>query len=414
MQDLFGLVSTGKLLAEYCERHKANLEREVRYWDSDEFLATPDREITDYLTATHSVACPVLRQDEATVTEPEPVDMHARSPMPAYGQLPYSVPGSKRTFVIPYDGDEEVFYRRPGSIRHTRLPEVTIKPGEVHVIWQRADRDKPDPDEINAYVAEQVRLLQFYLDQSAAHLEQFNRGLASLATSLVGDRKSRMETDREVSGKLLYPLKRRSDAAQYPTLKRRPLGVRQRPTGTRGQGEPWLGDDAFEDVLEVLQYSRNALERSLSLTAVLSEEQIRLILLVNLNVPFEGLAGGEVFNHKGKTDILIRMQDTNIFVCECKIWSGQSDLTEAIDQLLGNLTWRDTKGSLVLFIRNLDVTAVIRKAVEAIEAHPNYVATLPAKDASDRHDFVLHAIGDPEKKLRMAFLPFALGPAKAK
>ena len=117
--------------------------------------------------------------------------MHARSPMPGYGQLPYSVPGSKRTFVIPYDGDEEVFYRRPGSIRHTRLPEVTIKPGEVHVIWQRADRDKPDPDEINAYVAEQVRLLQFYLDQSAAHLEQFNRGLASLAISLVGDRKSR-------------------------------------------------------------------------------------------------------------------------------------------------------------------------------------------------------------------------------
>jgi hypothetical protein len=44
------------------------------------------------------------------------------------------------------------------------LPEVTIRPGEVHVIWQRAERDKPDPDEINAYVAEQVRLLQFYLD----------------------------------------------------------------------------------------------------------------------------------------------------------------------------------------------------------------------------------------------------------
>lgn len=50
------------------------------------------------------------------------------------------------------------------------------------------------------------------------------------------------------------------------------------------------------------------------------------------------------------------------------------------------------------------------RPVEAIEAHPNYVATLPAKDGSDRHDFVLHAIGDPEKMLRLAFLPFALGP----
>ena len=108
------------------------------------------------------------------------------------------------------------------------------------------------------------------------------------------------------------------------------------------------------------------------------------------------------------------MEDTNVFVGECKIWSGQSDLTEAIDQLLGDLTWRDTKGTLVLFIRNLDVTAVISKAVEAIQEHPNYVATLPAKDASDRHDFVLHADGDPDKKLHLAFLPFALGPAKTK
>ena len=58
--------------------------------------------------------------------------------------------------------------------------------------------------------------------------------------------------------------------------------------------------------------SRNALERSPSLPAQLHEEQIRFILLVSLNAVFEGLAGGEVFNHKGKTDILIRMENTNV------------------------------------------------------------------------------------------------------
>jgi hypothetical protein len=57
----------------------------------------------------------VLREDGATVTEPEPVDLHH-----------------------PYDGDKEVFYSRPGAINHTLLPEVTIRPGEVHVIWQHA------------------------------------------------------------------------------------------------------------------------------------------------------------------------------------------------------------------------------------------------------------------------------------
>jgi hypothetical protein len=82
----------------------------------------------------------------------------------------------------------------------------------------------------------------------------------------------------------------------------------------------------------VLRHSRNALERSPSLTAQLHEEQIQFILLVSLNAVFEGLAGGEVFNHKGKTDILIRMEDTNFFVGECKIWTGPSDFTKAISQ----------------------------------------------------------------------------------
>jgi hypothetical protein len=108
------------------------------------------------------------------------------------------------------------------------------------------------------------------------------------------------------------------------------------------------------------------------------------------------------------------MEDTNVFVGECKIWTGPSDFTKAIDQLLGDLTWRDTKGTLLLFIRNLDVTAVISKAVTAIQENPNHIETRPAPDPGDRHEFVLHANGDPDKKLHLAFLPFALGPARTK
>jgi hypothetical protein len=44
------------------------------------------------------------------------------------------------------------------------------------------------------------------------------------------------------------------------------------------------------------------------MTARLNEEQIRDLLLVNLNAQFEGKAGGEVFNGEGKTDILIGKQ----------------------------------------------------------------------------------------------------------
>jgi hypothetical protein len=44
---------------------------------------------------------------------------------------------------------------------------VEVRPGEVRITWQQADRDTPDPSQINAYAAGQVNRLQFYLDQSA-------------------------------------------------------------------------------------------------------------------------------------------------------------------------------------------------------------------------------------------------------
>jgi hypothetical protein len=420
VQYLFGTTREGKSLADYCEGRKAEMEKAGRHWNPDDLLVTPDQEITDYLIDTYSISCPVLRHDEGRSTEPEPVDLPAYSPIPGMafghrGQLLYSVPASERTFIIPYDGDEEVFYRRPNPFTVSHQPEVEIRPGEVHITWQRADRDTPDPGQINAYVTEQVSRLQFYLDQSARHVEMFNRELASRATQLVAARKERLRLERDVSAKLLYPLKRRPDAARYQVpVTRRPLSPRPRPSATLDGPEYELADAAFEDVLKVLRHSRNALERSPSLTAKLLEEEIRFILLVSLNAVFEGLAGGEVFNHKGRTDILIRVEDTNVFVGECKIWTGSSDFNKAINQLLRDLTWRDTKGTLLLFIRNLDVTAVIDKAVEVIQQHPNHIETRPTNNPGDRHDLVLHANGDPNKKLHLAFLPFALGPATTK
>ena len=96
----------------------------------------------------------------------------------------------------------------------------------------------PGPGQINAYVTKQVSSLQFYLDQSARHLEMFNRDLASRAAQLVAGRKQRLELDRDVSAKLLYPLKRRPDAAQYQfPLTRRPLAPRPRPSAAPGQPE---------------------------------------------------------------------------------------------------------------------------------------------------------------------------------
>ncbi|HXE55447.1 MAG TPA: hypothetical protein VN541_20655, partial [Tepidisphaeraceae bacterium] len=117
------------------------------------------------------------------------------------------------------------------------------------------------------------------------------------------------------------------------------------------------------------------------------------------------------FNGAGKTDILIRVGDRNIFIGECKVWSGPKTMDDALEQLFGYLVWRDTKAAILLFIRNKDVSAVIDKAIGKIKEHPNHKRSPAYEQAdADQYEFTMHADGDPEREIHLALIPFALRP----
>jgi len=39
-----------------------------------------------------------------------------------------------------------------------------------------------------------------------------------------------------------------------------------------------------------------------------------------------------------------------VFIAECKIWEGKKRFSEGVDQLLGYLTWRDTKAAMIALL----------------------------------------------------------------
>ncbi len=79
------------------------------------------------------------------------------------------------------------------------------------------------------------------------------------------------------------------------------------------------------------------IERNPKAIATLDEEANCTHFLLQLNSNYEGSAAGEIFNASGKTDIIIRVEDRNIFIAECKFWKGTKAFSEAIDQLLSYL-----------------------------------------------------------------------------
>jgi hypothetical protein len=63
-------------------------------------------------------------------------------------------------------------------------------------------------------------------------------------------------------------------------------------------------------------------------------------------------------------------------------------MDEALEQLFSYLVWRDTKAAVLLFIRNVDITAVIEKAIDRIKQHPYYKRTRPTPD-DDQYEFTI-------------------------
>jgi len=170
--------------------------------------------------------------------------------------------------------------------------------------------------------------------------------------------------------------------------------------------EPALEMKQYEEVLGVISNMAIALERTPSVFANMEEEHLRDFLLVMLNAIFEGQATGETFNREGKTDILIRVENRNIFIAECKIWDGPKTLTGAIDQLLGYLCWRDTKAATIAFSRRKNFSAVLEAISGAVETHPNCKRRVAGYQAESSFRFVLAQKGDPQSDITLTVLAF--------
>jgi hypothetical protein len=105
------------------------------------------------------------------------------------------------------------------------------------------------------------------------------------------------------------------------------------------------------------------------------EEELRDILLAHLNGFFEGGATGEAFRRTGKTDIRIEDKERSAFVAECKVWSGAGEIAKALEQLLGYLTWRDSKAALVIFNKSVaKFSDLPERMCQAILAHRFFIS----------------------------------------
>jgi hypothetical protein len=183
-----------------------------------------------------------------------------------------------------------------------------------------------------------------------------------------------------------FKIKERQNAPKTfvaPEVRRKLSPVMPPASSIPYKPEPALATADYEHILGVMQSMTQVMELSPSAFHDVDEEALRSHFLVQLNGHYQGQATGETFNYEGKTDILVRSEGRNIFIAECKFWSGPKKLIETIDQLLGYSSWRDTKTAVVIFNRNRDFSKVLAAIPETVRQHPQFKRDLPGSSETN-------------------------------
>jgi hypothetical protein len=308
-------------------------------------------------------------------------------------------------FSIPFAGDSSLFCCRASTYTFSPKPCGSIRGNELHLRFTDIDNNA---DKIKEDLDEAIKQIKMYVGWINDDIGKFNNNLKPAIEGKLRERKEKLLKDQGVVASLGIPIRQRKDASKTfiaPVTRKKIHIPKPKTSTTPYKPEPELEVKVYEQILDTLQNMSLVMERSPHVFIRMCEEDIRTLFLVHLNDQYKGQATGETFNCEGKTDILIRVDGKNIFIAECKFWDGPKSITATIDQLLGYLTWRDTKVALLIFNRNKDLSKVLSQIPDIVRAHPNYKGGFEQKKETEFR-FVLKSKVDDNQELISTILVF--------
>lgn len=392
-------------LSQVLRNHHGMAQKEIDSYAEDYLLNASETDLVSYVVSKVSIEVPQL--GETYMLEPTEVEVDvSHDPMwgRGYGQST-KVKGCRVEVRIPFTGDPDLFLCRPSTFTFSP-PRARVGPNQLVLIY-----DQPgqlNPEAIKRNYEQTLKQIREYLQNVETDCGRFHSGLEAQVRQMLTTRKNRILQHRQAGLNLGIPLKRRTGAAQtysVPGVVRKPQI--QRPTVKEKSfaPEPTLVESEYEHILGIIRSMVSVMERSPKEFIHLGEEGLRSHFLVQLNGQYQGRATGETFNYNGKTDILIREGDRNVFVAECKIWKGEGELLKAIDQILSYLHWRDTKTALMVFNRNKSFSDVLAKVGPVVQGH-KCCKRLIKKVADTEWRFLFHNPDDSNRELQLAVMLF--------
>ncbi len=375
--------------------------QEIQSLDNEYVLKASITELENYYINNVTINPLILHSDQYYIENQSGTDIDVshdfrRAVFPGERAI---VRGTRLDIAVPYEGENILWKIRPSTFSVSGYPEIEVRDDTIVITISFPD-DSASPESLKADINRKITSLAEAVRHLSHDVDNHNNTAPQLIKSALLQKRQLAESTTGVVSALGIPIKRREKPLSYTApIKHRESPVSKPRVQTETyKPEPVLSEDEYQHILEVMRSMSLVIERNPAAFSSLDEEAIRTHFLLQLNGHYNGTAIGETFNASGKTDILIRVDNRNIFIAECKFWRGVKTFNEAIDQLLGYLSWRDTKCALLVFNKTKDSSSIRQKMHDTMTARPEHKKTVlfnPHGDA--RYIFVKEA--DPGREI---------------
>ena len=304
-------------LSDFLRERQKELLSKITALDTDYILRTSSTELEQYFAQQIIIEPLVLYVDRQYIENRQGVRIDVSGDI-SRGLLAGErghVQGTELQVAIPFKGDPELWQFRPSRFSSSPYPDIEVLQDRVLMLAKFPD-DTTNVQNVKQDIEFNTQLLSEAASSACQDVRVFNSQVVNHVKSAIERRRTLAAGTSELLVGLGIPIKRVDEPPTYALpVRRRKLVAAMPKTSTEPyQREPVLEEEDYEHILNVLSSMSLVIERSSVSFCTLSEEAIRDHFLIQLNGHYEGGATGETFNAAGRTDILVRAEDRNVFI----------------------------------------------------------------------------------------------------
>lgn len=402
---------TGNHFDSFADQYREQIANEINSQSDSYILNVNVDDYKTHLVQKYSVDIPQFHFDKVFVDTTEREISASRFPSEfMFFDRDKSVRKQVVIYHLPYTGNIELLQLRPNPFALMSY-DAQLDTRQRCVLIEIINYYN-DPEKIKQQYNQEVGYLSSNYGNIQNNLQGLNNSLEQSITSLINQRKQQVLQKNNLLASLGVPIRKKDGVAETfsvpnPKLKDKII-VKPIVYEKDFKPEPALDDNNYRKILKIINDVGKNFERLPSTYKGKSEEDIRDHILLILDPNFElGSASGETFNKIGKTDISLRYDSSVVFIAECKYWKGEKVFIKTIDQLLGYLTWRNSKAAIINFVQNDDFTDVLDKVKTSIKTHTNFLKEQSPNDET-WFNYKFHLNGDRNRQLDLAIISFHL------